>query len=417
MKRSEDRILTTHVGSLIRPERLRALYLKRKRGEAVTDSQFDEVLHESVNEIVQQQGEAGIDVISDGEFGKTGWTAYLLKRLGGLQPRQRVSGDPDPVDPRTAGRNQAQFKPFYEAYNPIQQYDWSGPEFFQQKDLLGHNKMSSMVECVGPLSYDDTEVTRDIANFKQALTQARHVEAFLPVAAPESAKGVRLNRFYANDDAFLQALADVLRAEYRKIIDAGLLIQLDDAYMPCEYDRQLAVADAADVRRAFGGYVEMLNYALEGIPEERVRYHVCWGSWNGPHTSDVPLREIIGLILGVKAQAYSFEAAGPRHAHEADVWGEVKIPDGKILLPGCVTHSTNVVEHPELVSMRIQKFAGMVGRENVIASTDCGFSQNWDHMRVHPQIQWAKLQALVEGARHASGVLWQTSKASHALAG
>lgn len=410
MIRSTDRILTTHVGSLIRPERLRALYLGKKRGEHVGDDEFECVLRASVAEVVRQQAETGIDIVSDGEFGKTGWTAYLLKRLDGLQPRQRVAGDPDPVDPRTAGRGQEKFKPFYEAYNPIQQYDWSGPEFFQQTDLLGHNKMSSMVECVGPLSYDDSEVKRDIANFTAALETVDVAAGFLPVAAPESAKGVRLNRFYESNDAFLEALADVLRTEYRRIIDAGMLIQLDDAYLPCEYDRQLAVADAADVRRAFGKYVEMINYALDGIPEEKVRYHICWGSWNGPHTSDVPLRDIIGLILGVKAQAYSFEASGPRHAHEADVWGEVAIPDGKILLPGCVTHSTNVVEHPELVSQRIRKFADMVGRENVIASTDCGFSQNWDHMRVHPQIQWAKLEALVAGARHASDVLWQRVK-------
>ncbi|WP_260928569.1 cobalamin-independent methionine synthase II family protein [Novosphingobium sp. 9] len=407
MRRSTDRILTTHVGSLIRTEGLRALYQRSKGGETVTQADFDAELAKGVAEVVSQQAAVGIDVPSDGEYGKTGWTAYLMKRLSGLQPRQRQAGDPDPVDPRTAGRGQTQFTEFYEAYNPIQQYDWSGPDFFRQAESLDHNRMSSMVECVGPLAYDDTDVKRDIVNFKAALAEHEFADAFLPVAAPESARGVRLNRFYASDDAFLGALADVLRAEYRAILDAGLLIQLDDAYLPCEYDRRLVHQDPAEVHRAFSAYVEMINYALEGIPEDRVRYHVCWGSWNGPHTSDVPLRTLLDLILKVKAQAYTFEAAGPRHAHEAEVWGEVKIPEGKILLPGVVSHSTNVVEHPELVSQRIQTFARMVGRENVIASTDCGFSQNWDHLRVHPQVQWAKLDALVQGARHASGVLWR----------
>lgn len=406
MHRSTDRIITSHVGSLIRPEALRQLHSRREQGEAVTQEEFDRVLAEAVQEIVAYQAEIGIDVPSDGECGKTGWTAYLMKRLGGLQPRQRLEGDPAPVDPRTAGRGQEQFKEFYRAYDPIQQYDWSGPEFFRCAHSLEHSKASSMVECVGELSYDDTEIKRDIANFKAALEGKSFVDAFLPVAAPESAKGVRLNRFYKSDDEFLQALGDVLRAEYRAILDAGLLIQLDDAYLPCEYDRRLQTFSPDEVHKQFAAYVEMVNYALEGIPEDRVRYHVCWGSWNGPHTSDVPLRTLLDLVLKVKAGGYTFEAAGPRHAHEWEAWGEVKVPESKVLLPGLISHATNVVEHPELVAQRIGSFAKMVGRENVIASTDCGFSQNWNHMRVHPQVQRAKLEALVEGARIASRQLW-----------
>jgi len=406
MHRSTDRILTSHVGSLIRPESLREIHRRRENGEQVSAEEFDRVLAEAVEEIVGRQAEIGIDIPSDGECGKAGWTAYLMKRLGGLRPRQRQEGDPEPIDPRTAGRGQARFKEFYAAYDPIQQYDWSGPDFFRSAKSLAHSKPSSTVECVGELSYDDTEIKRDIRNFKAALAGKDFVDAFLPVAAPESARGVRLNRFYKSDDAFLAALGDVLKTEYKAIVDAGLLIQLDDAYLPCEYDRRLVSEKAEDVHKSFAAYVEMLNYALEGIPEDRVRYHVCWGSWNGPHTSDVPLRTLLDLVLKVKAQAYTFEAAGPRHAHEYQVWGEVNIPDGKILLPGVISHATNVVEHPELVSMRVQGFARLVGRENVIASTDCGFSQNWNHMRVHPQVQWAKLEALVEGAQQASKALW-----------
>jgi 5-methyltetrahydropteroyltriglutamate--homocysteine methyltransferase len=411
MQRSTDRILTTHVGSLIRTDALRDIHQRRERGEAVSDAEMARVLTESVADIVARQAEVGIDVPSDGEYGKTGWTAYLMKRLGGLQVRQRQAGDPEHVDPRMAGRGQEEFKAFYSAYDPIQQYDWSGPEFFKSAQSLSHSRPSSAVECVGELSYDDSEIKRDIANFKAALAGKSFADAFLPVAAPESARGVRLNRFYKSDDAFLAALGDVLKAEYKAIIDAGLLIQLDDAYLATDYDRRLVTQDAAAVHKHFAAYVEMLNHALEGIPEERVRYHVCWGSWNGPHTSDVPLRTIIDLILKVKAQAYTFEGAGPRHAHEYEVWGERGLPAGKILLPGVVSHATNVVEHPELVALRITSFAKIVGRENVIASTDCGFSQNWNHMRVHPQVQWAKLKALVEGAQIASKALWSKAAA------
>jgi 5-methyltetrahydropteroyltriglutamate--homocysteine methyltransferase len=407
MHRSADRILTTHVGSLIRPEGLREIHRHRERGEPVSDAEFDRVLTQAVADVVARQAEVGIDIPSDGEYGKAGWTAYLIRRLGGLQPRQRQPGDPDPIDPRTAGRGQAKFKEFYAAYDPVQQYDWSGPTFFRQSQSLGHAATSAMVECVGPLTYNDAEIKRDVANFQAALAGKPFVDAFLPVAAPESARGVRLNRFYPSDTAFLAALAEVLRTEYQAIVDAGLVIQLDDAYLPCEYDRRLVTESGAEVHKVFSAYVEMLNYALEGIPEDRVRYHLCWGSWNGPHTSDVPLRVLLDLVLKVKAQAYTFEAAGPRHAHEFEVWGEVKIPEGKILLPGVISHATNVVEHPELVSMRIRNFAKLVGRENVIASTDCGFSQNWNHLRVHPQVQWAKLQSLVDGARHASEILWR----------
>ena len=221
-----------------------------------------------------------------------------------------------------------------------------------------------------------------------------------------SARGLWKNSYYDNDDDVFAALGSALKEEYKAIVDAGFVIQIDDAFITHEYDRLLAQMDEKEVLRHCNMCVDLLNAALEGIPEDRVRYHICWGSWAGPHTTDIPLAKLAGLLLKVKAQAYSVEAANPRHEHEWQVWKDVKLPDGKILIPGIVTHSTNVVEHPELVALRIKNFASVVGKENVIAGTDCGFAQSYNLARVHPSVQWAKLGALAEGARLASKELW-----------
>jgi 5-methyltetrahydropteroyltriglutamate--homocysteine methyltransferase len=250
------------------------------------------------------------------------------------------------------------------------------------------------------------ELNTDINNLKAALRGVNVEEAFLPVAAPSSAIPDRKNEYYRNDEELVIALAEALRTEYRTIVDAGFLLQLDDARAAVTYDRMVPPASFDDYYRWVGRHVEVLNHALEGIPEDRVRYHVCWGSWPGPHTTDVPLKKIVDLILKVRAGAYLIEAANPRHEHEWRVWKDVKLPDGKILAPGVVSHGTNVVEHPELVAERILRFAGVVGRENVIASTDCGFAQEQFNRRVHPSIMWAKLEAMAEGARIASNELW-----------
>jgi 5-methyltetrahydropteroyltriglutamate--homocysteine methyltransferase len=226
------------------------------------------------------------------------------------------------------------------------------------------------------------------------------------VAAPSSAIPDRKNEYYRNDEELVIALAEALRTEYRTIVEAGFLLQLDDARAAVTYDRMVPPASFEDYYQWVGRHVELLNHALEGIPEDRVRYHVCWGSWPGPHTTDVPLKKIVDLILKVRAGAYLIEAANPRHEHEWRVWKEVKLPDGKVLAPGVVSHGTNVVEHPELVAERIVRFAELVGRENVIASTDCGFAQEQFNRRVHPSIMWAKLEAMAEGARIASKELW-----------
>jgi 5-methyltetrahydropteroyltriglutamate--homocysteine methyltransferase len=402
LKRSTDRILVTHAGSLIRPPELRALIAGKVTGNTFDEAKYQTLLTEKVAEVVRLQEEAGIDIPSDGEYGKRGWTSYVAHRLTGVEIRAPRPGEPEPINVRTAGREGTKFLEFYAAYEPVQNYDWTGVALADAPK----ERPSDVWECTGPIAYKDVEIKTDIGNFRAALRGRNFAEAFLPVAAPESARGIRINRHYANPDAFLAAMAEALRAEYRAIVDAGFLIQLDDAFLAHEYDRLLVTQSARDVQRWFAGYIEMLNHTIRDIPEEKIRYHVCWGSWNGPHTSDVPLREIVDLILRVKAQAYSLEAANPRHEHEFEVWQEVKLPEGKILIPGVVTHSTNVVEHPELIAMRIKNFAKLVGRENVIAGTDCGFSQNWNTIRVHPLIQWAKLQSLAEGARLASRQLW-----------
>jgi len=407
MHRSSERILVTHAGSLVRPPDLRALIAGRISGKSFDEAKYQAALAGKVEEVVRLQHEAGVDIPSDGEYGKRGWTSYVAARLAGLEIRPPKPGDPPPINPRTAGREGGKFLEFYAAYAPVQDYDWVPPADPAARLEAPQGRPSDVWECTGPISYKDQEITTDIRNFKGALAGKKFTEAFLPVAAPESARGVRVNHYYADDDAFLAAMAEALRVEYRAIVDAGFLIQLDDAFLSHEYDRLLVSQDAKQVHKWFESYIEMLNHTIRDIPEDKIRYHVCWGSWNGPHTSDVPLREIVDLVLKVKAQAYSLEAANPRHEHEFQVWRDVKLPEGKILIPGLVAHSTNVVEHPELIAWRIKNFANLVGRENVIAGTDCGFSQNWNTIRVHPSIQWAKLQALAEGARLASRDLWR----------
>jgi 5-methyltetrahydropteroyltriglutamate--homocysteine methyltransferase len=230
---------------------------------------------------------------------------------------------------------------------------------------------------------------------------------FLPVTAPASAVALSPNRFYKSEEEFIFAAAEALREEYRTVVEAGLIAQIDDAHIPFGYDRMVPPGTLADYRKWAELRIDALNHALQGIPEERTRYHICWGSWNGPHTNDVPLRAIIDLVLKVRTGGYVIEAANPRHEHEWRVWEEVKLPDGKVLVPGVIAHTTNVVEHPELVAQRLIRFARLVGRERVIGGADCGFAQGPFVQRVHPSIMWAKLEALAEGARLASRELWR----------
>jgi 5-methyltetrahydropteroyltriglutamate--homocysteine methyltransferase len=398
MKRSSSRILTTHVGSLIRPPRLLELVRAGENGEAADVRAYEQCLKDSVAEIVRRQAQAGIDIVNDGEFGKsTSWSLYALKRVSGFELRPIQPG----ADPFARGADRERFKEFYAELEGGNERTWS-------------NVTKREAVCVAPVKYTGLgELQHDIDNLKAGLQGVKVEEAFLPVAAPSSAIPDRKNEYYRNDEELVIALAEALRTEYRAIVDAGFLLQLDDARAAVTYDRMVPPASFDDYYRWVARHVEVLNHALEGIPEDRVRYHVCWGSWPGPHTTDVPLRKILDLILKVRAGAYLIEAANPRHEHEWQVWKDVKLPEGKILAPGVVSHGTNVVEHPELVAERILRFTGVVGRENVIASTDCGFAQEQFNRRVHPTIMWAKLEALAEGARIASAELWGQSRVEH----
>ena len=392
MRRSSERILTTHVGSLIRPAPLLQFIGAKQRRQPYDERAYQDCLRDSVSEIVGRQAEVGIDTPSDGEFGKSiSWSQYALERLSGFERRPVKPG----AHPFARGADRARFPEFYAELDAA-----SGPP-------ATAGATADEAVCVAPITYTgQAEIQRDIANFKAALEAAGMVEGFLPVAAPASVIPDRRNEYYKSDADCLHAIADAMRVEYRAIIDAGLLLQLDDARLAVTYDRMVPPGKFDDYRRWVALHVEALNHALEGIPEDRVRYHVCWGSWPGPHTSDVALRDIVDLILSVRAGAYLIEAANPRHEHEWRVWEDVKLPDGKVLVPGVISHATNIVEHPELVAERIVRFAGVLGRENVIAGTDCGFAQGPFHRRVHPSIMWAKLEALVQGTRLASRQLW-----------
>jgi 5-methyltetrahydropteroyltriglutamate--homocysteine methyltransferase len=383
MKRSEHRILTTHTGSLIRPPELLEFVTARQQGRPYDEQAYEECLRRSVAEIVRKQAEVGIDIVNDGEFGKSGWANYILERVSGFEIRR------DQLVPLVwLGRDRERFAEFF------------------AKEMPGAVTGAPAEVCVGPIRYtDQVSIYRDVANLKAALDSVKVEEAFLTVVAPASTAYNGINEYYPSEREYVYAIAEALKAEYHAVYNAGLLVQVDDAVLANMYDH-LVQKSPEHYRRWAALRIEALNHALEGIPEERVRYHVCFGSWHVPHTSDAPLAEIVDLILRVRAGAYSIEAANVRHEHEYHVWEDVKLPEGKILIPGVVTHHTVTVEHPQLVAERIVRFARLVGRENVIAGTDCGFAQGAGLQRVHPSIMWAKLAALVEGARLATKQLW-----------
>ena len=388
MKRSTDRILTTHVGSLIRPDALVEFMRAKEFDKPYDKTAYEKCLTDSVAAIVKQQADAGIDVISDGEFGKSiSWAQYALERLGGFERRLFK---PTTGNPWTRGADRARFAEFYA--------ELDGKDFVETtKDSI----------IVAPVTYTGQAILqRDIDNFKAGLKGVKVEEAFLPVAAPASAIPDRKNEYYKSDEESIRAVGKAMAVEYRRIVDAGFIVQLDDARAAVTYDRMVPPKTLKDFRDWLELHTEVLNDAIAGIPPENIRYHVCWGSWPGPHVSDVPVKDIIDIILKVNAGAYSLEMANPRHEHEWQVWKDAKLPDGKVLIPGVISHTTNVVEHPELVAERIVRLAKLVGRENVIAGTDCGFAQATFLRRVHPSIQWAKLEALVAGARIASKQLW-----------
>ena len=393
MPRRADRILATHVGSLIRPPAL-VEFLQKTEADAPYDkAAYEACLTDSVAEVMRQQAEAGVDIVSDGEFGKgVSWAFYIHKRLNGIELRPLTAEEAkDPSLTALGGRDRLAFPEFYAETDP--------PAFLR--------RMSIGTICNGPISYSGhAQLRRDIGNLKAAVAKVKVEGAFLPVVAPASALPAVKNEHYPDEKSFLFALAEALRQEYKAIVDAGLIVQIDDAFLPYMHEKLVPPMTLAQYRKWAQLRIDALNHALEGIPEERSRYHICWGSWNGPHVYDVEMKHIADLLVRVRVGAYSFEAANPRHEHEWRVWEKVKLPKGRMLIPGVISHATNIVEHPELVAERIVRLAKIVGRENVMGGTDCGFAQSPFTRRVHPTIMWAKLKSLAAGAKLATRELW-----------
>jgi 5-methyltetrahydropteroyltriglutamate--homocysteine methyltransferase len=382
MKRSEHRILTTHVGSIVRPEALIAFGTGSKESP-VGQPGYERILHDSVRDVVKRQAEAGIDIVNDGEYGKQSWSNYILKRVSGFEVRPHQMR---PVE--WLGRDRERFAEYLAEAFP--------------RAAAG----APTEACIGPIKYTgQDQIDAAIGALKEAVKQVPVEEAFMTAVAPASTAYDGVNEYYGSEHDYIFAIADALREEYLAIHRAGFVVQVDDAVLANMYDT-LVQRSPQKYREWAELRVEALNRALQGIPEDRVRYHVCFGSWHVPHTSDAPLEEIVEFILRVKSGAYSIEAANPRHEHEWRVWEKVKLPNNRILIPGVITHHIVTVEHPRVVADRIVRFAKIVGRENVIAGTDCGFAQTDTVRRVHPTVMWAKFESLAEGARIATKELW-----------
>jgi 5-methyltetrahydropteroyltriglutamate--homocysteine methyltransferase len=381
MKRSVDRILTTHVGSIVRPPELLELASYRT-GPPKDPELYRKRLQAAIATVVRQQADAGIDIVNDGEFGKSSWASYVLDRISGFERTDKVL----PV--HWLGRDLERF-----------------PEVIEQEFPTLRSGLPTYC-CNAAIAYTKPEdIRREIEYFKSALSQVKAEEGFVTVVAPASAVYNAYNEHYANEREYMFALAEALRQEYLEVYRAGLIVQVDDAVLANMYDH-LVQQSPQEYRKWAELRIEALNHALRDIPEDRIRYHVCFGSWHVPHISDAPLEDIIDLILQVRAGAYSLEAANPRHEHEWRVWQKVKLPQDKILIPGVITHHVITVEHPRLIADRIVRFAQLVGRENVLAGSDCGFAQVDVIQRVHPKVMWAKFEALAEGARLATRELW-----------
>ena len=393
MKRSTDRFLTTHVGSLPRPKHLMDLYAQDAPDEILLPR-----LKSAVRDVVQDQTKCGIDMVNDGEFGKamrsnadTGaWWSYVYPRLGGFELKQAAL-EKGRAAWTFGSKERQEFAEFYADYGT----GMGSPSGSSSNRMLG-------LVCTSPVKYTGHElIKRDTQNMKVALAGRPAVEGFMTAVSPATLQ-ILPNEHYANQEEYTWALAETIREEYEAIVDAGFILQIDDPAIVDVYDWWFSLKDDLNgYRKWAASQIEALNHALRNIPEDRIRYHICWGSWHGPHKTDVPLKDVVDLLLKVKAQAYSVEAGNVRHEHEWKVWKETRLPEGKLLIPGVVSHATNVLEHPEVIADRLTNYASSVGRENVIAGTDCGLGG-----RVHHQLAWAKLQALREGADLASRRLW-----------
>jgi 5-methyltetrahydropteroyltriglutamate--homocysteine methyltransferase len=407
MKRSTDRILTTHAGSLSRPADLIELNRARAQGEKVDGARYAQCLASAVTDVVRKQSELGIDIPDDGEFGKPMasnydygvWWNYAFARMEGFVPAESV---PESKHKKSSVADLA-------LTTISKRRDWQKfSQFYTDPEssgtLLGSaaRRPTRRPVCTAPIKYvGHAAIAADIANLKQAMAAAGVDEGFMCSIGPGSfARGEDLH--YKTEEEFVFASAEAMRDEYKAIVDAGIILQIDDPSLPDNWDMVDPEPPLDEFKKFERVRIEALNHALRGLPADRIRYHICWGSWHGPHTTDIPLKDIVDLVLAVNAGAYSVEAGNVRHEHEWRVWQDVKLPDGKLLIPGVVSHATNIVEHPQVVADRIVRYAKVVGRENVIAGTDCGFGG-----RIHPQIAWAKLAALAEGAKVASDELWR----------
>jgi 5-methyltetrahydropteroyltriglutamate--homocysteine methyltransferase len=381
--RSETRFLTTHTGSLIRPDAL--VGMPSPDADASARADYESALSAAVADVVARQRDVGLDVVNDGEFGKSSWSAYVLGRITGFEVRR------DQLKPLDwLGRDRDRFKGFFT----------SNPEM--PAALTG----APAEVCVGPIKYTGLdEVSRDLANLRAASASYPAAELFFTSVAPASTAYQGINEYYGSEEEYIYAIADALRQEYLAIHEGGFILQVDDAVLANMYDHIASDGDEA-YRRWAQLRVDALNHALAGIPEDRIRYHVCFGSWHVPHVADAPLEALIGFILQVNAGAYAIEAANPRHEWEWEVWERAGLPDGKILIPGVITHHTTTVEHPRLVAQRLERFARIAGPQNVIGGADCGFAQAAAIKRTHPEVMWAKFDSLVAGAQIASQRFW-----------
>ena len=404
MKNSQHEIMTTHAGSLPRPDDLIELNRVRQEGGSNDEAVFQQRLAAAVQDVAQRQKACGVTVPGDGEYGKEmgqkinygAWWSYSFQRLGGLRvgefmyrmpPQRRREGEVV----LTAFPDRRDRNLFPAAY--------ADPDSGVSSNRGGPGMRLPV--CVDKLTFTGHDaIAADIAHFKAALTAAGIDEGFMTSIGPGACSRIG-NEYYKSEEAFIYACADAMREEYKAIIDAGLVLQIDDPGIAENWDMINPAPTVEEYRKFTMIRVEALNYAIKGLPEDRIRFHLCWGSWHGPHVTDIPMKDIVEVMLAINAQGYSFEAGNVRHEHEWRVWEDVKLPDGKLLIPGVVSHATNVVEHPELVADRIERFAKLVGRENVLAGTDCGLGG-----RVHPEIAWAKLKTLAEGAALATRRLY-----------
>lgn len=381
MQRSSDRILTTHVGSLPRPQAVVDVLFAQDRGELRDQATFDSTMQQAVAEAVQKQAAVGIDVVSDGEMSKISYATYIRHRLSGFEPGEVPRATPKDLD----------------------EY----PEYRDRLAQAGGTPKYLRPVCKGPITVKDmVPLQSDIAHLQAALADQAVTEGFMNAASPGVIAVFQPNEYYASHEAYLQALAEAMKVEYEAIVEAGLLLQVDCPDLAMGRHIKFRDVDEATFLRNAELQVEALNYALQNIPADRLRMHVCWGNYEGPHTHDVPLATILPIVLRAKPSAILFEGANPRHAHEWTVWRDATIPDDKVLIPGVLDSTTNFVEHPELVAERIGRYADIVGRERVIAGTDCGFGTFAGFGAVHPTIAYGKLRALAEGAAIASDRLW-----------